>query len=52
MRYVILVLMVVVVGLWMNRAKGEDMDNFKPGKVRIYEVDSGKSIGGPDYQIR
>lgn len=44
MRYIILVLIVLGAGLWINKVKGEGMDDFKPGKVKIYEVDSGKYI--------
>ena len=43
MRYILLAL-VVGIGLWVITARGEDMNDFKPGKVKIYVVDEGKYI--------
>ena len=45
MRYAIALFVVICIGvLWMAKTRGEGMEDFKPGKVRIYEVASGKYL--------
>ena len=46
MRYVVILLMVISICiLFMTKHKGEAMvEDFKPGKVRVYEVASGKYL--------
>ena len=44
-RYVVTLLMVVCIGIsGMAKVKGEGMEDFKPGKARIYEAASGKYL--------